>query len=324
MLRKRLFYILAVLLTGLTGLTVPGEAAAPSQHLKFSLTRPQVRAISDITYAQYFDWPKSFLKMDILQPESKEKLPAVVFVTGGGFTASPKENYLQQRVHLAEHGYFVASVEYRVIPNGMFPDPVVDVKAALRYLRAHARDFNIDPNRMAVMGESAGGYLAAMVGTSNGYKAFDQGDNLDQSSDVQAAIDIYGLSDLSKVAADFSKEEQQRHASPAALQALFINGTSFSDKGGGSVQATPSTVKAANPVTYISPKTAPFLLLHGDKDQVVSPSQTELLYNALQEKGIPAQRYVVEGAGHADHYWAQPEVEQVILAFLDKNLKNKK
>ena len=154
-MRKSLVYTLAALLVGLTGLMVPGEAAAPSQHLKFSLTRPQVRAISDITYAQYFDWPKSFLKMDILQPESKEKLPAVVFVTGGGFTASPKENYLQQRVHLAEHGYFVASVEYRVIPSGMFPDPVVDVKAALRYLRAHAQDFNIDPNRMAVMGESA-------------------------------------------------------------------------------------------------------------------------------------------------------------------------
>ena len=125
------------------------------------------------------------------------------------------------------------------------------------------------------------------------------------------------------VQADFPKEEQKRHESPAALQALFINGTSFSAKGGGSVQDHPEKVKAANPVTYISPKTPPFLLMHGDKDQVVSPSQTELLYQALQEKGIPATRYVVEDAGHSDQYWAQPEVEQVILAFLNQNLKSK-
>lgn len=322
-MRKILVCAIATMLVWGTGMVAPAGAAAPSQHLKFGITRPQVRAISDVTYAQYFAWPKTFLKMDILQPQLQQKMPAVVFVTGGGFVALPKENYLQQRVHLAEAGYFVASVEYRVIPNGIFPDPVVDVKAAIRYLRAHADEFNIDPERIAVMGESAGGYLAAMVGTTNGDRDFDKGDNLDQSSDVQAAIDIYGLSDLSKVAADFPKEEQKRHESPAALQALFINGTSFSAKGGGSVQDHPEKVKAANPVTYISPKTPPFLLMHGDKDQVVSPSQTELLYQALQEKGIPATRYVVEDAGHSDQYWAQPEVEQVILAFLNQNLKSK-
>lgn len=323
-MRKRLVYVLAAALVWLAGMMVSAQALEPSHYMKFGITRPQIWAVSDVTYAQYFGWPKEFLKMDILQPQMKQRMPAVVFVTGGGFVASPKENDIQLRVHMAEAGYFVASVEYRTIPNGIFPDPVVDVKAAVRYLRAHADTFNIDPDRIAVMGESAGGYLAAMVGASNGDKEFDKGDNLDQSSDVQAVIDLYGLSDLGKVAADFPKEEQKKHESPAALQALFVNGTSFSAKGGGSVADHPENVQAANPVNYISDKTPPFLLMHGDHDRTVSPSQTELLYNALQEKGISAERYVVEGAGHADEYWAQPEVEKVILDFLDENLKNKK
>ena len=137
-MRKRLVYVLAAALVWLAGMMVSAQALEPSHYMKFDITRPQIWAVSDVTYAQYFGWPKEFLKMDILQPQVKQRMPAVVFVTGGGFVASPKENDIQLRVHMAEAGYFVASVEYRTIPNGIFPDPVVDVKAAVRYLRAHA------------------------------------------------------------------------------------------------------------------------------------------------------------------------------------------
>lgn len=313
----------ALIAAGFTiGYASSTEAAAPSQHLKFELSRPAVMEHPDVTYKQIFGWSGSRLKMDILQPESSERVPAVVFVTGGGFIAAPKSNYIQQRLHLAEAGYLVASAEYRVVPDGTYKDAVQDVKAAIRYLRAHAAEFNIDPNRIAVMGESAGGYMAAMIGTTNGVKEFDVGENLDQSSDVQAAIDIYGLSDLTKVGADFSREIQESHRSAGASEALFVNGIPPFGKGG-SIESNPESARAANPMTYISGKTASFLLMHGDKDHLVSPSQTQLLHDALTEKGVDSTRYVVEGADHADHYWNQPEVEQVIIAFLDAHLKNK-
>ncbi len=159
-----------------------------------------------------------------------------------------------------------------------------------------------------------------MIGTTNGVKEFDVGENLDQSSDVQAAIDIYGLSDLTKVGADFSQEIQESHRSAGASEALFVNGIPPFGKGG-SIESDPESARAANPMTYISRKTPPFLLMHGDKDHLVSPSQTQLLHDALTEKGIDSTRYVVEGADHADHYWNQPEVEEVIVAFLNAHLK---
>ena len=306
----------AIMMTGSSG----AHAAASSEHIQVPIVRPAITEHHDVTFAQYFAWPETRLKMDILQPDVKGKVPAVVFVTGGGFIATPKTSYVSQRVHIAEAGYGVASVEYRVVPTGTFMDAVRDVKSAIRYLRAHADEFNIDTSRIAVMGESAGGYMAAMVGASNGVKEFDMGENLDQTSDVQAAIDIYGLSDLTKVGADYSTEVQMLHKSAGASQALFVNGVPPFVKGG-AIDEYPEKAKAANPMSYISGKSAPFLLMHGDQDKLVSPSQTELLHAALREHGIESTRYVVEGATHADQYWYQPAVEKIIISFLDEKLK---
>ena len=260
------------------------------------------------------------LQMDIIKPVTDKKLPAVVFVTGGGFIMGPKANYLQQRLQIAEAGYVVASIEYRVVPTGVFPQPLEDVKSAIRFLRANADKYGIDKNKIAIMGESAGGYLSAITGTTNGYRQFDKGDNLNQSSNVQAAIDIYGLSDLTTIGEDFSKEIQEVHKSPAAPEALWVNGVALFGVGG-SINSNLEKAKAANPMTYISKNTPSFLLLHGDKDILVSPSQTEKLHRALVAKGVDSIRYVVKGAAHGGEYWVQPEVMKVIIDFLDKNLK---
>lgn len=313
------FAVIGMMITGETNDVYAQNAQ--SQILDFQKTKPHVEMLTDISYFQSYGWPKINLKMDILRPQSNIKQPLVVFIPGGGFIADDKNFFIQQRLRLAEAGYVVASVEYRTVPNGSFPDPIVDIKSAIRYLRANADEFGIDPEHVAIMGESAGGYMAAMVGTSNGVKKFDKGENLDQSSDVQAAIDIYGLSDLTKVSEGFSDEVIKQHQSAGAPEALYVNGMPLFGRGSGSIAEHPDKANEANPMTYISKKSAPFLLMHGDKDTLVSPKQTERLHQALTDKGIGSTRYVVHGAGHADAYWDQPEITKILIDFLDMHLK---
>ena len=137
-----------------------------SKILDVKADKTEVGLISNIVYEQvpsrgYANVP---MQMDILQPKTKEKKPAILFVTGGGFINANKDNGVQLRMHLAENGYVVGSINYRVAPTAKFPEPLEDVKAAIRYLKANADRFGIDPARVGIVGGSAGGYLTAMVG----------------------------------------------------------------------------------------------------------------------------------------------------------------
>ncbi|MBP2630734.1 MAG: lipase [Firmicutes bacterium] len=296
---------------------------ATSKVIDVQVKKSLIKLISNVVYEQVhtLGYENVAMKMDVLKPQTKEKLPGVVFITGGGFIHANKDSYIQQRMELAEAGYVVASVEYRVAPTATFPQPLEDVKSAIRYLKEHAEEFNLDPNNIGVMGESAGGYLSAMVGTTNGTKTFDKGDNLNQNSDVKAAVDIYGLSDLTRVGSDFSKEIQDKHKSAGATEALWVDGSPiFGGKDGG-ILTDPEKATAANPMTYISKKSAPFLLMHGNKDTLVSPSQTEILNQALLDHRIESTRYIVNGAQHGGVYWVQPEVMNVVIDFFNKHLK---
>lgn len=297
-----------------------------SKLIQVEPTRPFINYISDVVYEQVpmRGYDNVAMTMDIMQPKTKEKLPAIVFVTGGGFINANKDSYIQQRMDLAEAGYVVASIQYRVAPTVQFPKPLEDVKAAVRYLRANADKYNIDANKIGLLGGSAGGYLVAMGGATNGQKQFDVGDNLHVSSDVQAVVDTYGLSDLTKVGADYSPEIQKKHMSPGATEALWVNGSPVFGGVDGGIMADPAKTELANPIHYISDKTPPFLLMHGSKDTAVSPSQTYILQQALQQKGIPAERYVVANAPHGGVLWIQPEISKVIVDFFDTTLKNKK
>lgn len=286
-------------------------------------TRPFVQLVSNVVYAQVPDrgYVNKPLTMHLVIPQDKKPHPVILYINGGGFINSNKDGYMQQWLDLAEHGYVVASMTYRVAPTANFPAPLEDVKSAVRFLRANADRFHIDSKHIGVFGGSAGGYLAAMAGTTNGVKGFDKGENLKYSSDVQAVVDVYGLSDLNKIGADYSEAVQQAHRSAGATEALWVNGSPvFGGKDGG-ISANPEGAKAANPITYISSKTAPFLLMHGDADILVSPSQTELLREALAQHNIEATRYLVKGAAHGGPFWVQPEIMDIVIAFYDKHLK---
>lgn len=300
------------------------RTGTPTINLELKDTsRPFVQLVSNVVYAQVPDrgYTNKALTMHLVIPQDKKPHPVILYINGGGFINANKDDYMQQWLDLAEHGYVVASMTYRVAPTSTFPAPLEDVKSAVRFLRANAEKFSIDAQHIGVFGGSAGGYLAAMAGTTNGVKSFDKGDNLNYSSDVQAVVDVYGVSDVTKIGADYNKAVQKTHESAAATEALWVNGSPvFGGKDGG-INANPEGSKAANPLTYISKKTAPFLLMHGDADVLVSPSQTELLREELANHNIEAIRYLVKGAAHGGPYWVQPEIMDIVIAFYDKHLK---
>lgn len=322
--KVRRLAVSSLLLLGMTGFT-GAEAAVqyPSKTLEVAPVKTEVKQVSGVVYEQVPSrgYPNVPMQLDLLQPQKKTRMPAIVFVTGGGFINANRDNGVQLRNYLAEKGYVVASITYRVAPTAKFPQPLEDVKASIRYLRAHADQWNIDKDRIGIIGGSAGGYLSAFAGTTSGTKTFDKGENLQESSKVSCAVDLYGLSDLSQVGMDYSPEVQQLHKSAGATEALWVNGSPvFGGKDGG-VLADPKATEAANPIAYIGKNSAPMLLIHGTADKVVSPGQTDLLYQALKAKGVPAERYEIPGAAHGGVYWVQDNVLQVIGDFFDKYLK---
>ncbi|WP_071142026.1 alpha/beta hydrolase [Acidaminococcus timonensis] len=322
--KVRRLAVSSLLLLGMTGFT-GAEAAAryPSKTLEVAPVKTEVKQVSGVVYEQVPSrgYPNVPMQLDLLQPQKKTRMPAIVYVTGGGFINANKDNGVQLRNYLAEKGYVVASITYRVAPTAKFPQPLEDVKASIRYLRAHADQWNIDKDRIGIIGGSAGGYLSAFAGTTSGTKTFDKGENLQESSKVSCAVDLYGLSDLSQVGMDYSPEVQQLHKSAGATEALWVNGSPvFGGKDGG-VLADPKATEAANPIAYIGKNSAPMLLMHGTADKVVSPGQTDLLYQALKAKGVPAERYEIPGAAHGGVYWVQDKVLQVIGDFFDRYLR---
>jgi len=300
-----------------------------------NLTGPQIQCgrtpldtYSDIV----FDTPTSGngqakqLKLDIQVPRTPGRKPLVVYLTGGGFVTAPKENGLNLRSYVAEAGYAVASIQYRTVPDGAtFVDGVADAKSAIRYLRAHADEYRIDPEQVAVWGESAGGYLASMVGVTAGLGQFDKGANLDRSSAVQAVVDKFGPSDLAKVAADFDSATQRAWDQPDNSIAHWAGAAP-----GRSIVGDPAADARADPIGYVSHTAPPFLLLHGSADTLVSPSQTLLLHRALRAAGVDSTRYVLTGANHGDLAflndpaaalpWSSQEVMDHIVAFLNSHL----
>nr|WP_321450830.1 alpha/beta hydrolase [uncultured Carboxylicivirga sp.] len=275
--------------------------------------------VKDVVFHQSesIDGDPMSLKMDVITYKDDKVRPCVVYVIGGGFSHAMKERNLYDRYEVAKGGYVVASVQYHVISTGIYSDAVKDIKAAIRYLRANAKEYGIDPEKMAVWGESAGGYLSAMVGTTNGVEKFEEGENLDQSSDVKAVIDTYGLSDLTKVGDDYDEEAAKAHHTVKSPDGQFVHGKNS----GLTSLDKPEVVAQANPITYVDENDPPFLLFHGMQDKAVSPSQTLLLHNALREKGVSSTRYVLEGAGHATAEFSDPQVINIIISFLDKHLK---
>jgi len=241
--------------------------------------------------------------MDVYFPETGGPWPALVYVHGGSWMRGDKSEALMFASNMTAQGYLVVSINYRLYPPARFPAMIEDVKCAIRSLRAHASEYNLDPNRIGAMGVSAGGHLVSLLGTSDQSAGWDVGEYLDQSSRVRAVVAMAPVTDLSK---NFPN---------ADIEAMKQVG--FGE----------ANVAAASPITHLTADDPPFLLIHGDRDRLVPYEQSQLMYDRLVQMNVSAQLVIVKNADHsftAPDGTATPtlaEINQIILDFLAKYLK---
>ncbi len=219
-------------------------------------------------------------KLDLYLPEKADApLPLVVWIHGGAWRAGSKDRC--PVTWLVGKGYAVASINYRFLEHGAFPAQIEDCKAALRWLRANAKKYNLDPDHVGVMGASAGGHLSALLGTSGHVKELEgKGGNAEQSSKVQAVIDLFGPLGI-----------------PSGNRAQ------------------------GNVLTHLTKETPPFLIVHGEEDKTVPIRQSERLKEALEKAGVEVKFVPIKGASHGGPAFQNEEIRKSYLEFLDKHLK---
>jgi acetyl esterase/lipase len=262
--------------------------------------------------------------MDVHVPRTGDPHPLVVFIPGGGFITCARRTGAKRRAYVANHGFVVASIDYGTVPQGArFVDGIADVRAAVRFLRANAEQFSIDPASVSLWGESAGGFLAAMTALTDGDPGFDQGPYLDRSSSVDAVVDFFGATDLTRLADGFDARAVAVHDRPGSANARYVLGPGtrlrLSDRPGEAAAANPAAVAAHRDTVRQR-----FLLLHGTDDRIVSPRQSIALHTALRARGAHSDLYLVEGAEHGDiavsgataRMWSTVEIMDRVTSFL--------
>jgi acetyl esterase/lipase len=269
-----------------------------------------VRVLRDLEYARA---GSKSLELDLYLPEkASAPLPVVVWIHGGGWAAGSKSG--GPGVRLVPKGYAVASIDYRLSGEAVFPAQIEDCKAAVRWLRANAARYSLDPRRFAAWGSSAGGHLVALLGTSGEVKDLEGTlGNLDQSSRVQAVIDFFGPTDILQMDAQAARNpgviSKIKHDDPRSPESRLI---------GGAIKENREKAARTNPIAYVTPDDPPFLIMHGDQDPLVPLEQSRILYEALRAAGVDATFHVVKGGGHG---FGGPEIDRMVENFLEQHLR---
>ena len=238
------------------------------------------------------------LKLDMYYPSAAGPWPGLIFVHGGGWSEGDKVP-LPPLPNSA--GYLIASINYRMYPAYRFPTMIEDVKCAIRYLRAHAPQYNLDPYRIALIGHSAGGHLVALAGLAGPDAGWDVDFYMDQSSRVQAVIEMSGPADFRN---DFVVALSERIANVFG----------------------PEQIISSSPVTYVHKDAPPFLIIHGDKDDLVPVREAICLHEAIIQAGGHSELLIIQNGGHGFEPIGgevAPSLEEIlkqIVAFLDRNM----
>ncbi len=248
------------------------------------------------------------LKLDVVRPkqagEAEKPLPAIVFIHGGGWRGGDKAGGVGQVARFVATGNYVGfSIGYRLSGEAIWPAQIHDCKAAIRWIKANAKKYHVDPDKIGVWGSSAGGHLVAMLGTSGDVKELEGANGTpDQSSRVACVVDFCGPADFllgGKV--EGGKE-------PSAATLLL----------GGKIEDKQDAARQASPITYVSKDDPPFLIVHGTVDATVPIAHSERLCEALKKAGCNATLVKIEGGGHG---FGGPEVNARVTAFLEKHLR---
>ena len=249
------------------------------------------------------------LRLDIYSPKSiTHPLPVVLWIFGNRWSRGSKNH--PPPLDLMSQGYIVVSIDYRLSGEAPFPAAIEDCKAAVRWIRANAAAYHFDPDHIGAWGHSAGGHLAALLGTSGGVAQLEGGDNSTVSSRVQAVCDMSGPSDILQ----FYEAVANSNADMAR-----IDRSSIEQFLGGSVEQNRAKAIAASPTTYVSKDDPPFLIIHGKNDITIPVSQSEVLARKLKAAGVQVTLIVAEGRGHGV---GGPAFAPEITSFFDKYLKS--
>ncbi len=246
------------------------------------------------------------LQLNLARPKKADgQLPAVLCIHGGGFRAGKREGYDALCLKLAQRGFVATTTSYRLAPKYQFPAAVHDVKAAVRWLRANAAKYQIDPARIGVTGSSAGGHLAQFLGVTAGMTEFEgDGGNADQSSSVACVVNFYGPSDFTK---SYGKSVDAAEVLPLWL--------------GGDVETAKLRHIQSSPLNWVTPNAAPTLILHGTEDKYVAYEQGVWMRDRLQASGVEVELLTLEGAGHGFKGADAEKADQAMVAFFEKHLK---
>ncbi len=265
-----------------------------------------VREIKNITYVRY---SKRALQLDLYLPKTKQQTtrPAIVFVHGGGWRSGYRVNFTPFAIAMAERGYVAATISYRLSGEAQYPAAIHDVKAAIRWLRTNAKKYGVNPEQIAVSGGSAGGQIASLTGVTNGLDKFDpQSASSRVSSDVQAIVNIDGLSDFTSEVARFHEDDPRKN--PSAAGAWF----------GGRYAEKTELWHEASPTFYVNKNTPPILFLISAQARF-SVGHKEMI-EKMKPFGIPYQVTQIPDSPHSFWLfdpWLQPSVEAVVK-FLDR------
>ncbi len=248
-------------------------------------------------------------------PSSGAPSPAVIYLHGGSWIGGDHDTggFIIHQIGpaLNAKGFVVASVNYRLGPEEPWPAQIVDAKCAVRYLRAHARVFDIDPAEIGIWGHSAGGHLASLVGTAGPGAGWDKGAYLDEPSRVEAVADLAGPANLVTLGEE---------GVPGLVKSNFTSLLGPISEGD-----LPAALAAASPVTYVSPGDPPFLIVHADDDGIVPLAQSQELADALKAADVPVTLVVVHGGGHSlEVPGGEPDpkqIEELVVNFFVQHLQ---
>jgi len=274
---------------------------------------PGTGSFSTIEGIEYARVGASPLLLDLRIPDGNGPFPVILFLHSGAWVTGDRTG--GPAIRQASRGYAVASIDYPLAPQNVWPSQLEASKAAVRWLRANADRYHLDPDRIGVFGTSAGGHLAAMLGTTNDRPEFEglSLGNPQFSSKVKVVVDMYGPIDLLKI----DEQKLPCYGSISANSPLMPPSLLM----GCAIQSCREKTMTSNPLNYITANDPPFLILQGQMDCLTPWQQSQMLFDALRAQNVKASLYLLPTAEHADHQFDDQQWKQIISDFLDENLR---